>query len=174
MDSYISLTSFLVYSYLAHLIHIFRIPPLKLFTFRTKYDEIGHSLQWRRETEVEDAKAKQERKPHSILRSKTASARSQWPSLYYFVQKLWGFRFFPSNFEICDWIDQNFQLILSCCCCLHKTWGVCIIIFVVLTWSGLDLLSFDEFFWEKKISWLMKIFIFRGTQVFSLNDNVQF
>ena len=109
MDSYISLTRFLVY-YLAHLIYIFRIPPLKLFTFRTKYDEIGHSLQWRRETEVEDAKAKQERKPHSILRSKTASARSQRPSLYDFVQKLSGFSTLNSIYVIDHW-----SYILSCC-----------------------------------------------------------
>ena len=118
--------------------------------------------QSKRESLIVSSEVKQHRQGHSgrlcIILSK----------------KLLGFRFFPSNFEICDWIDQNFQLILSFCRCLHKTWGVCIIIFVVLTWSGLDLLSFDEFFWEKKISWLMKIFIFRGTQVFSSNDNVQF
>ena len=130
-----------VYFFFVH--PLFRIPPLKLFTFRIKYDKIGHSLQWRRETEVEDAKAKQERKPCSILRSKTASGRSQRPSLYDFVQKLSVF--FPSKFEICDSIYQTFQHFLSCCRWLtrHEEFVISYLLF--------DLLSFDEFFWRRKI-----------------------
>ena len=40
------------------------------------------------------------------------------------------------------------------------------------------LISFDEYFWRRKIQlktkWVMKICIFRGTQIFSSNYNVSF